>query len=251
MGRAVPSAPMPIPTKIGPRSQTWPKDGGSRTALPRETIVRLSCRVTLQKNVADSCKGKKLKARLEDLERKAGSGSVSPQPESRRSSSEASHEERSREMVLTVDSVGRARYGRQISPDMMAPLDCSGSSGDERFDMYDRQYNKPPQLFAYSSMASSDQSLYASYPQHTPLQSMPIGMGGDYSNYSSYPLSSHTALGGLSTSSSHPGLYADEDLLNPFSISYSSMGSADVALPQFQEYSTNVNDLDYYYSRPQ
>ena len=149
------------------------------------------------------------------------------------------------------DSVGHTRYRRHISPDVLTPLDYSGSSGDERFEIYDRQYNKSPPLFTYSSLASSDQALYASYPQHTPLQSVPLGMVGDYTSHSSYPMSSATALAGLTASSAHPALYADEDLLNPFNISYSSMGSADVALPQFQEYSTNVNDFDYYYSHPQ
>lgn len=40
---AVPSAPVPTPTKTGPKSQIWRREDASRIGLPSETTVCLTC----------------------------------------------------------------------------------------------------------------------------------------------------------------------------------------------------------------
>src|SRR5699024_1796968 len=84
---AAPSAALPTPTRTGPRSPTSLSAGGYRTALPSEiTVCLVPMSRSLKTLALTMLAGKKLKRRMEDLERRAGS-SDEAEPEKKRTPS--------------------------------------------------------------------------------------------------------------------------------------------------------------------
>jgi hypothetical protein len=63
--------------KIGPRSRIWPSVGGFRTELPKGTTVSNSAKLCRDLQLIQRV-GKKLKRRLEDLEKRTETASASP-----------------------------------------------------------------------------------------------------------------------------------------------------------------------------
>ena len=179
--------------------------------------------------------GKKLKKRLEDLERRAGSSSASP---------EQRHEELPETIVASQASQGSAQRQRSTSshirrdrtPDVLAQQYVLPS--DDR-NMFSQQYTRqlstsPPPFGSYASMPSTESTAYASYPSY-------CGTGMDMPMYPQYlaPTQQTYAMQSIVSPPIKQELYADDEV-NPFSMSYASMANE----------TTHFQSIPPYVSRP-
>lgn len=189
---------------------------------------------------ANNPKGKKLKRRLEDLERRAASSSASP---------EQSHEELDSSAVESGDEsrshskaapVAVAEYDDQLSAGIYQ--NNAVSSHDERGAMFTQQCTRqlsasPPPAFSYSTYQYPEQQVYSSYPQHTAYSTLPAPYA-DFSYQQSYlppiPSTLPTMLP-ASPAVKRETLLGEEDMISPFSMSYASMAGMDI--PTTQTYS--------------
>ncbi|KAI5274297.1 hypothetical protein E4T47_02790 [Aureobasidium subglaciale] len=207
--RAAHSVPAQIQTRIGPRSQIL--------------LSYAWCYLPVQKVSLTKSQGKKLKKRLEDLERRAASSSASPSPEVKyvdldltnmsgfKGSSHISHIQESN----NVDGRGYTSNGYDY-PYSQAP-------DDKRMFSYQhtRQLStSPPPLFSYQAYPSIEQGQFAA----------------SMSNYMSYPLAATSSCMVPSSTMAYqtsmpvtikPEVYEEDDM-NPFSLSYASMAGVDV-----------------------
>lgn len=219
---AVRLVPVRIQTRIGPRSQILPSEGEFRTASLRETTVCMIQSVSTPQ-ITNNHQGKKLKKRLEDLERRAASSSASPSPEVKyvdldltnlsgyKSSSHMSHAKESN----NVDSRGYTSSGYDY-PYSQAP-------DDKRMFSYQhtRQLStSPPPLFSYQAHPSIEHGQFAP----------------SVSNYMAYPIPVSSSCmmppSTMTYQTSMPAIIKpevyEEDDMNPFSLSYASMAGVDV-----------------------
>ena len=180
--------------------------------------------------------GKKLKRRLEDLERRAGS--TSPPPEQQNAQIPARNQR-------SEDNGRKKRTSRQdMSPPGMPSLPSHPTgppfTRDDPSGMFARQHTRqhstsPPPAFTYSFPASEPPSNPPHYPQHAPFQSVP------YPEYSSQPF----YLPPLPTARPHMGpldptpppkpepSFPEDDLPGHFNMNYSGLGAGvDVAASQ-------------------
>ena len=172
--------------------------------------------------------GKKLKRRLEDLERRAGSTSPSPEQSNSLPHSRAPKNE---------DGVRKKRTSRHgLSPPGIpsrpAPNDVPAfAHRDDSTGMFARQHTRqlstsPPPAFTYSFPPSDPPSTQSQYSHQAPFAAHPYP---EYSNQTYYlpPLSSsRTNLGPLDpTAPRHESTFPEEDLTGHFNVTYSSAGS--------------------------
>lgn len=193
--------------------------------------------------------GKKLKRRLEDLERRAASNSASPEQKpavlkrskSTQSSASVSSPESSRKS--SVNTSRRTSPASQAHP---APYYASSEDRTMFSHQYTRQLSTSPPPFSYSG-----------YPAETATYSAPYSTAG-YAAISSAasetpmfsptpylpPIShSHTFPSTLPAMGTHPypskPEYFAEDEMSPFTMSYASMAGID--MPQAQSYHNHSN----------
>ena len=238
--RAAPSAPVPTPTKTGPRSPTLQSDGAYKIESPNATIVSEPNLILPARPLIPTL-GKKLKRRLEDLERRAASSSASP---------EQSHQE-----LVTVDDqdqeTKRARLSRQsssatqikrcLSPE--PSLDDFPLLNDEPKFMFQEQSpysSSSASAFAYSTYPPADTMYYGAYSQPS---SLPMSQAPYFDNM--YATSLHSTLP-IMPSSRHnvkqEALFPEDDLLSPFSMTYASLTGIDVNHSQaYSDASAHVN----------
>ncbi|KAI9839869.1 MAG: hypothetical protein M1819_000061 [Sarea resinae] len=203
-------------------------------------ISDLAERRRIQNRIAQRNYRKKLKRRLEDLERKAASSS--PSPPHVHAEIEAGSPERT-EDAPSVEPPRRDEpsVSRHISQDSRASQ--YGGGDDEHDSMFSHQYTRQlsasPPPFMYSSYLVPQALMHTPYPQHTPHHTMAVS-NSDYSLHSQYlpPLSSGIPM----MSSSHLGpvkqqpLYGEEDIISPFNMSYASMAGMEIsAAHSYQE----------------
>ncbi len=198
--------------------------------------------------------GKKLKRRLEDLERRAASASASPpQMHEELDGTRSEHQEEGHMDEHYLTMTNGSEMNRQQSPEHLSSH--YNSHHEDRNAMFTHQYTRqlstsPPPL-SYSTFPASEHIVYPSYPQHTPHHAMPL-------TSAELPLHAHylpplpTTLPSMSSYSGsikQEGLYVEEEMMNPFNMSYGSMAGMDIPTSQpYQDSNPHVTLPDDFFS---
>ncbi len=199
--------------------------------------------------LADNLAGKKLKRRLEDLERRAASASASPeQSHEELDYLSFGHSEEGRAGKRSRATGGKSEQDRHVAQETL--FNQYPPFQDDRGGMFSHQYTRqlstsPPPPFSYSSHPMPDPVMYASYPQHTAYRTMPAPHS-DLTTQGQYPPPLPTTLPGMmamhSGSMKHESLFAEDDLMTPFGMSFASMAGMDISTTQsYEDSNAQVN----------
>lgn len=186
---------------------------------------------------SDKTAGKKLKKRLEDLERRAGSSSASPEQrhEELPQTDTKSSNQASRESASYRRRSYSSQARRQHTPEVLAqryvlPSDDRGMFSQQ----FTRQLSTSPPPFSYAPLPSTENVGYSNYQPYCGLPTTTLELPL-YSQYLPPPQHSY----GGQTLASPPikqEIYGDDEYNNPFGMSYASMA--------------NENSFPAYVSRP-
>lgn len=188
--------------------------------------------------------GKKLKRRLEDLERRAASSSASPEqshaepeqpkPASKSQSSRSSTSSgRSKQSSKTNNHWGAPENEMGMQPGAYGGLQEDRSMFGQQST---RQLSTSPPPFFYPSYPSySDpygQSNYSSQPAHPhhPYHTIPQAQYGDLASLPAHHLDPLPhSLPAATSAGKRLGGYPDDEVLNPLCINYASMAGIDMS----------------------
>jgi len=195
-------------------------------------------------NYANKAKGKKIKRRLEDLERRAGSSSASPEPKDADLAPmielKQSHQ---RDTVKRQRSKHEsASKGRRRSPESYSPIK------QERSEIPSYQYGRemsisPPPSYGYS-YSLPEPVIHAPYPQHAPFNTLPA----PYPSYSSQSQYLPTTLPSMSPYELGPnkGQYLDDEMLGQYGTGYAPFSGIELPMQQsYSESNAHVNHPTY------
>ncbi|GMG14637.1 unnamed protein product [Aspergillus oryzae] len=177
--------------------------------------------------------GKKLKRRLEDLEKRAASASESPERSNERTEApKSSHPAKprarnSRASKSNGDATRRATAERTPAYDGYAAQDDRGA-------MFSHQCTRqlsasPPPVYSYPSYSHLEPYGQSPYGHPHPYHSIPSTYSDMYNG--EYGGSVPSILPVTMTTTGpvkRPHVYADEDIVSPFSMSYASMAGIDL-----------------------
>jgi len=230
---AVLSVPTQTPTRTGPRSLISQNAVASRTGSPNATIVSIAqpfCFLFWSNHGSASnfiSTGKKLKRRLEDLERRAAS-SASPEQSHAEPPPKAT-KTRSKQRANKADVKSHTLHTTQPE----TPVSYDYYTPDER-NMFGQQCTRqlsasPPPVFSYAPLHTYD-AYRPAYGQLPVYHSVP----STYGEVTSYPAEYGESLPSLvpMIPGHPPGTIRkpayDEDIISPFSMSYASMAGIDL-----------------------
>ena len=199
-------------------------------------------------NLLTTATGKKLKRRLEDLERRAASSSASPEqhyqelarPEDSVTSEKNVHSSRGTPTIAP-------QRRQQESPEPMSnDLRPSHDDGSTVFGhRFARELSaSPPPLFSYSTYPPSEPLYYADYSQQPSSQAVAAPFY-DHSFHAQYAPSLQSTLPIMPSSTDgikQENLFSDDDLLSPFNMNYASISGMDVSTSRaYSDASAQVN----------
>jgi hypothetical protein len=199
--------------------------------------------------------GKKLKRRLEDLERRAASTSASPEQayqELARPEESAPREKRGQSCRAPSTITPQRRHRQSPEPmskdfrrspeDRTTTTTTFGQRGTRELSA------SPPPLFTFSTYPPSEPLYYNDY-SHTSSQPVPAPYY-DMSYHHQYNASLHSTLPTMPTSTDgikQENLFSDDDLLSPFNMNYASISGLGVHPSRaYSDASAHVNYPNFF-----
>jgi hypothetical protein len=222
----------------------------SASANPNEDWTKVSDlaeRRRIQNRIAQRNYRKKLKRRLEDLERRAGSTSASPEQshsELATSSSSQSPRTQPQSQLSKASTRKHSQSGRNLSPEMSPNLEES---------LFGRQTPRqlsasPPPPFSYSSYVPEKSEFYWT-------EAEPIHYAGLPTNYADNAAFQEQYYSGLltprpsvlaQTPQKEENLFGDDSFMNPFSMTYAAMTGMDVPSQGYMDFDPHVNATNFF-----
>ena len=247
-----PLARVQIPMKTGPRYQTLLNVDEYKIGLPN--AITVSAGAALLETMFDNEIGKKIKRRLEDLERRAGSSSASPEqshaelaPILESKPANQRDEESLRKQRSKQESSSR---NSRRSPETFShsyPMIKTERSQSPPY-QYGRELSiSPPPSYGYS-YSLPEPVVHAPYPQHAPFNTLPAPYP-DYSGQPQYLPPIPTTLPSMpqyALGQSKNNGYLDEDILSQYDSGYTPFASMDLPLQQsYPDSNVHVNHPEY------
>lgn len=196
--------------------------------------------------------GKKIKRRLEDLERRAGSSSASPEQSHAEPVTTAQPRRKNEEGLKRKKSRNEhTRQNRHASPERSSAQ--YPSAKEDRSNLFTSQYSRetsgsPPPSLSYS-YPLPEPVIHTPYPQHAPFHTLPA----PFPDFPGQPLYLPPLPVTLPSMSSYEVgavknecLFDEDDMLNQYNMGYSPLTSMDIPTTQsYQDSNAHVNHPEY------